>query len=84
MAQHKPKKASLDEVLHLIENLPADEQEKVRVVLNRKTRGERWRALRDKVQNQCSNLPELSDEEILAESKAIRNELKADRAQGSH
>lgn len=36
MVHSKPEKVSLDQVLHLVEQLPADEQEQLRVKLNRK------------------------------------------------
>ena len=36
MAQSKPEKVSLDQVLHLVELLPADEQEQLRLKLNSK------------------------------------------------
>lgn len=34
MAQSKPKKVSLDEVIHLVKQLPAEQQEQLRLRLN--------------------------------------------------
>lgn len=85
MAQRKQNdKVTLDQVLKLVHQLPADEQEKLRGKLNSKSKAERWQALFNKVQSQSKELPVLSDQEILADVKAIREELKAERAQGAN
>jgi hypothetical protein len=71
-------------VLHLLSQLPADEQEKLRAKLNSKSKAERWQALFSKVQGQSKDLPPLSDQDILADVKAIREELKAQGAEGGN
>ena len=85
MAQRQPEdNVTLDQVLKLVNQLPADEQEKLRAKLNSKSKAERWQALFTKVESQSKELPLLSDQEILADCKAIREELKAERAQGGN
>jgi len=81
MTQRKQEdKVTLDEVLKLVHRLPAEEQEQLRSKLNSKSKAERWQALFHKVHNQSKVLPPLSDQEILSDVKAIRAELKAERA----
>ncbi|MBU6455897.1 MAG: hypothetical protein KGS72_29265 [Cyanobacteria bacterium REEB67] len=83
MGQPK-KKLSVEQVLELVDGLSPDEQERVRAKLNSKSKAERWEALCSKVQSQCEALPPITEAEILADMKEIRNELKAERAQSSH
>ncbi len=81
MAQPKPRKASLDQVLSLVEQLSSEDRESLRLKLSTKSWGERWDALVKKVREQSKGLPPLSEEEIVAEMKAIRREVWAERAQ---
>jgi hypothetical protein len=83
MGQPK-KKTSLKQVLELVNELSPDEQERLRSKLNSKSKAERWEALCSKVQSQCDLLPPITEGDIIADLKDIREELKADRAQSSH
>ena len=84
MAQRKPEEQStLNQVLKLVDSLSSDEQEQLRQDLSNRTWGQRWDALVKKVQEQSRNLPPVTDEEIVAEMKAIRREVLAGRAQSS-
>jgi hypothetical protein len=84
MAQRKPEdQATFDQVFKLVEQLSSEEQERLRLRLNSKSRTQRWQALFNKVQDQSKDLPALSDEEIVADLKEIREELKAERARQS-
>jgi hypothetical protein len=77
MAQPQPEeRTTLDQVLKLVDKLTPEEQEQVRVRLNSKSKAERWQALFDRVQTRCMNLPPLTDEDIIADMKEIREELK--------
>ncbi len=85
MAQRKPEeKPTIEQVLKLVDRLTNEEQERVRAKLNSKSKTERWNALYSKVQTQSKDLPPISDEEITADLKEIRQELKAERARQSH
>lgn len=85
MAQRKPEeKNTLNQVLKLVDQLSPDEQERLRVKLNSKSKAERWQALCNKVQNQCKDLPPLSDEDIVADLKELRQEMTAERAQSGN
>jgi len=85
MAQRKPEeKVTLNQVLKLVDQLTAEERNELRRQLDDKTWGEDWRALCSEVDEQNKGLAPLSEEEIVAEMKAIRKELKAERAQGSN
>jgi hypothetical protein len=70
--------------LELVSQLSADEQERLRASLNSKSKAERWEALCSKVRQQGESLPPVTEDEIIADLKDIRNELKAERAQSSH
>jgi hypothetical protein len=81
MAQRQPEeKTTLEQVLQLVDKLSSSEQERLRINLNSKSKTERWKALFNKVQGQCIDLPPISEAEILADLKEIRTELKAERA----
>lgn len=78
MAQRKPEeKPTIEQVLKLVARLTNEEQERLRAKLNSKSKTERWNALYSKVQTQGKDLPPISDEEITADLKEIRQELKA-------
>jgi len=84
MAQRKPEdQTTFDQVLKLVDQLTSEDQERLRVRLNSKSKTERWQALFNKVQDQSKDLPAMSDEEIVADLKEIREELKAERARQS-
>jgi hypothetical protein len=81
MAQRKPEeKPTIEQVLRLVDRLTSEEQERLRAKLNSKSKTDRWDALYSKVQAQSKDLPRISDEEITADLKEIRQELKAERA----
>lgn len=82
MAHSDPKKMSLDQVLRLVEQLPADEQEQLRLKLNGKAWGEEWDRLAQKIQDkfQLDGVPIPTEAEVMAEVKAVRNQRKAERA----
>lgn len=82
MAQRKPEdKVSVDQVLKLVNKLSFEERQELYRKLDLKSWGERWRALCAKVDEQNKNLPSLTEDEMVAEMKAIREDLKAERAQ---
>ena len=84
MAQPQPEeRITLDQVLKLVDKLSPEDQEQIRARLNSKPKMERWQALFNKVQAQCKDLPQLTDKEIIADMKDIREELKAKRASQS-
>ena len=79
-----PEDVSMDLVISLIDRLPADEQKQVRNKLNAKAWAEKWDALTNEIREQNKSLPPLTEEEIFAEWKAIKSELRAERAQSNH
>jgi len=79
MAMPNLEQPSFDQVLRLVDRLSPEQQEQLRRKLNKKTWGQRWQALCDRVQERNKTLPPLSDQEIVAEIKAAR---KARRTQG--
>ena len=84
MAQRKPgESVTVDQVLRLVDQLSTEEQERLRVKLNSKSKTERWQALFKTVQEQCKDLRSISDDEIVADLKEIREEMKAERARQS-
>jgi Tfp pilus assembly pilus retraction ATPase PilT len=86
MAQRKPDdKVTVDQVLKLVDQLSTDEQEQVRKKLSNRSWGPRFQQLCDKVEvtRVAKGLPRLTEEEIMAEVKAVRDELKAERADQS-
>ena len=85
MAQRQPEEQiTLEQVLTLVDKLPPTEQEKLRKNLSNRTWGQRWRQLVKDVEEDSKGLPALSEEEIVAEMKAIKDEVRAERAKGSN
>lgn len=81
MAQRKPEeKVTVDQVLKLVDQLSPEEQGKLRRKIDESWSTE-WRALTKEVDEQNQGTPPLSEEEIVAEMKAVRRELKAESAQ---
>lgn len=84
MAQRKQEKhATLDQVLQLVEKLSPEDKGELRRKLD-ESWGEHWDKLTTRIQERCKDMPPLTDEEIMAEVKAIREERKVKRAEGSH
>ncbi|MGH9550580.1 MAG: hypothetical protein ACRD3W_14470 [Terriglobales bacterium] len=84
MTQEKHEnKVTLSEVLQLASQLSPEEQGELRRKLD-ESWSERWDEMAARVQERCDGIPPLSDEEIMAEVKAVREERKARRAKGSH
>jgi hypothetical protein len=84
MAQRKPEEqVTLDQVLRLIDKLSPDDQEQLRLKLDRKTRQQEWRDLVTAVAEDNKGVPPLSDEEIAEEVRAVKQARKAQRVQDS-
>lgn len=85
MAQPQPEeRITLDQVLKLVDKLSPEEQEQLRKRLSSKTWGQEWRALCKEIDEQNKDQDALTEEEIVAEVKTIRKELKAERAQSGN
>lgn len=86
MAQPQPEKVPLDQMLKLVDQLSPEEQEELRRQLNSKTWGERWDELSNTIRARfiANGTPIPTDEEIMADVKAVRNERKERLAQGSN
>ncbi|HEY9867579.1 MAG TPA: hypothetical protein V6D08_00105 [Candidatus Obscuribacterales bacterium] len=84
MAQRKPERPSLDQVLRLVEQLTPAEQEELGRKLISKSWGRSWQELCEKVDEYTKDLPPLSEEEIVEEMKSIRAELRSMRDQGGN
>lgn len=85
MAQRQPDdKITVDQVLKLVDRLSSEERQELYRMLDLKSWGERWRRLYTKVDAQNKDLSPISEDEIVAEMKSIREELKAKRANGSN
>ncbi|CAN5715482.1 hypothetical protein BH10CYA1_BH10CYA1_64250 [soil metagenome] len=84
MAQRKPENQfTVDQLIQLVDKLsPADREELYRR-LDLKSWGEKWHALCAKVDAQGKDLPPLSEQQVFADMKEIREELKAERAHGN-
>ncbi|MFA7340953.1 MAG: hypothetical protein WC028_29485 [Candidatus Obscuribacterales bacterium] len=83
MAQRKSEeKITVDQVLRLVDQLSPEEQGKLRHKLDESWSAE-WRALLKEVDEQNKDTLPLSEEEILAEVKDARQEMKAERARKS-
>src|SRR6185369_776591 len=67
MTHSNPDKVSLDQVLRLVEQLPAEEQEQLRLKLNGKAWGEEWDRLSQKIQDKfrADAVPIPTEEEIM-------------------
>jgi hypothetical protein len=85
MALQKPEeeRSIVGQVLSLANQLTPDELAEVRRKLNAKAWGQEWRALCKEVDEHNKGKLQLSDEEIAAEVKAVREEMKAERARQS-
>jgi hypothetical protein len=84
MAQRKPEeKVTVDQVLKLVDQLSPEEQGKLRRKLDESWSAE-WRALSKEVDEQNKGKTPLTEEEIVAEMKAVRRELKAESAQSGN
>jgi hypothetical protein len=83
MAQQKPEKVTLNQVLKLVNQLSPEDQSELRRKLDESWSAE-WRALIKEVDEQNQGTPPLSEEEIVAEMKAVRRELKAESAQSGN
>jgi len=75
---------TFEQVLRLVDELTPQQREVVRLKLDDKTWGDEWRDLCSEVDERNKGQTPLSEEEIVAEIKAIRKELKAKRAEGSN
>jgi hypothetical protein len=75
MAANPEEKATFEQILKLVNELPDSEQERLRVRLNSKSKSERWQALCNKVQEQSKDLSPITDEDIVADLKEIREGL---------
>lgn len=77
MAQRKPEeKVTVDQVLKLVNQLSPEEQGTLRHKLDDSWSAD-WRALIKEVDEQNKDTPPLSEEEIVAEMKAVRRELNS-------
>ncbi len=83
MAMPEPQRNSFDQIRILINQLSPAEQERLRRELNNKSWGDEWDSLVKEVRQESKKFP-LSEEEIFTEINAIKQELKAERAQGSN
>jgi hypothetical protein len=85
MAQPKPERISLEQILRLVDQLQPDEQEELRRNLNNKDWGKHFHQLCDEIEatRLAKGLPRLTDEEIMTEVKAVREEMQAERDQSS-
>jgi len=74
MAQRKPDtNDTLNQVMKLVEQLSPEQYAELRRKLDAKSWGLEWRELVKDVENDNQGEPALSDEEILAEVKAVRS-----------
>jgi transcriptional regulator of heat shock response len=87
MAQRKPDaKDTMTQVLKLVAQLSPEELEELRRQLNSRTWGERWDELSNTIRARfiANGIQIPTDEEIMADVKAVRNERKERLAQGSN
>ena len=83
MTQQKRKEDdTFEQVMKLVDELSPDKQEELRKNLSNRTWGKRWRQLVEDVQNDNRNLPPLTEEEVIAEMKAIKKAIRSNRAKG--
>lgn len=82
MALSDSPKITLDQVLRLIDQLPVDDQEQLRLKLNGKAWGAEWERLSQEIQTkfQADGVPVPTEEEVMSEVKAVRNLRKTERA----
>ncbi len=77
MAQRKPEeKVTVEQLLKLVNQLSPEEQGTLRHKLD-ESWSTQWRELVNEVDEQNKDTPPLSEEEIVAEMKVIRRELKS-------
>ncbi len=83
MAQEK---TTVDEILKLVQSLSPPERAELQRRLDASSWGDQWDALTAKIRARFAVSGEsiLSEEEVMAEVKAVRAERKARRAQGSN
>ena len=86
MAMPNPERASLDQVLKLVDQLSPNELAQLRQKIDSKSCSAEWQQLQDEVEQNriAKELPPLSEEEIYAEFTEHRREQRAKRAQSSH
>jgi hypothetical protein len=80
MAQPNPERVTFDQLLKLVGELTAEEQDALRRQLDNSW-NDRWDKVVSTIRQNAQSMPELTDEEIIAEVKAVR---KAKRDQGSN
>lgn len=83
MAQEKP---TVDQILNLVETLTPEERAELQRRLDASTWGDQWDQLSAKIQARfaAAGEPIPTEEEVMAEVKAVREERKARRAQGGN
>ena len=87
MAQRQPKEhLTVSQLLKLVDKLSPEEQEELRRQLNSKTWHERWDELSNTIRARfiAGGTPIPTDEEIMVDVKAVRNERKNRLAKGSN
>jgi hypothetical protein len=83
MSMPDPQEPVFDQVLKLVDQLSPAQVLALRKKLENKTWGIELETLFSRVDKRNKQLPPLSEEEIVQEMKAIREELRAERAQSS-
>ena len=86
MAQQKPERASLDQVLKLVDQLSPDEQEQLRQNLNTRTWGQRWQDLSERIlaRFEAAGIPVPAEDEVMSEVKAVRPQRKDRRTESGN
>jgi hypothetical protein len=86
MATPNPNRASLDQVLKLVDQLSPNELAQLRQKIDSKSWSSEWQQLQDEIEQNriAKGLPPLSEEEIYAEFTEHRREQREKRAQSSH
>jgi hypothetical protein len=83
MAVPQRKDTPIDQVLKLVDQLSQDEMALLRQKLNMRIWGQKWDQLVESIDKRNQGKPPMSEEEIMAEVLAAREEMKADRANQS-
>jgi len=73
-----------NQVLKLVEQLPLNKQEQLRLTLDRKSRYKEWRDLVNATATANKGQLPIADDEILAEVKAVKQARKARLAKNSN
>lgn len=83
MAQEKTK---IDQILNLVQALSPEEKAELQRRLDTSTWGDQWDELSAKIRSRfaAAGEPIPTEEEVMAEVKAVREERKARRAEGSN